>query len=42
MIAEVLSGLRLVCMFLPGNLGAETRVENSLYGFLDIKSRIAK
>lgn len=41
-IAEVLSGLRLVCMFLPGNLGAETRVENSLSGFLDIKSRTAK
>ena len=41
-IAEVLSGPRLVFMFLPGNLGDATRLENSLSGFVDIKSRTAK
>ena len=42
MIAKVISGLRLLFMFLPGNLGDETRVENSLSGFLDIKPKTDK
>ena len=36
-IAEVLSGPRLVFMFLPGNLGDATRLENSLSGFAQLQ-----